>query len=161
MNNMIEKSASIVQIDEHNLDKECIRLPQDYLSYAHLAADAKNDVDEAKAKVDVVHAELGQKIRADPGSYGLEKVTETAVSSTIVTRSEYQKAEKALREAKHAHEMAQAVVWALEHKKRSLTLLVELHGTGYFSTPKLSKKGVAAVEEMSKQKARKRVDWDD
>jgi hypothetical protein len=51
--------------------------------------------------------------------------------------------------------MAQAVVWALEHKKRSLTLLVELHGMGYFSAPKISPEGKAAVEDMTKRRVRR------
>jgi hypothetical protein len=150
-----DESLSVVQIDEHNLDKECIRLPSDYLKFAHLAADAKRDVDEIKNRLEVVQADLSKEIRAKPEDFGLDKVTETAISSTILTQPRYQKGLGRLQEAKHKADLAQAVVWALEHKKRTLTLLVELHGMGYFSSPKISEAGKQAVEDMTKRKVRR------
>jgi len=49
----------------------------------------------------------------------------------------------------------------LEHKKRSLTLLVELHGLGYFSDVKVSEKGREAVNEMLRKKVHKKFRDDD
>ena len=144
-------SSSVVQIDENKLDKECIRLPSSYLQYAHKAAEAKRDVMELKAELEVVEADLGRRIRDTPGKYGLEKITEAAVAGVILLQPSYQEKLKELHSAQHAQEMAQAVVNALEHKKRSLTLLVELHGMGWFSAPKVSDKGKEAVREMMKK----------
>lgn len=148
------QEASVVLIDENALDKECIRLPSDYLKFAHRSADAKRDVDELKAKMDVVEAELAKEVRSNPVDFGVEKVTESAISATVLTLPRYQKALANLNNARHQAELAQAVVWALEHKKRTLTLLVELHGMGYFSEAKVSRQGKEAVEEMTKQKTR-------
>lgn len=150
---MNEQEQSVVSIDENNLDKECINLPTDYLKYAHRSVDKKRDVDEAKSKLSVVEADIGKKVRDNPGVYGLEKVTESAINTTVIRTKEYKAAEQELRDAQYQADLAQAVVWALEHKKRTLTLLVELHGMGYFSKPKVSENGRDAVEKMT-QRAR-------
>lgn len=150
---------AVVDIDENNLDKECIKLPSAYLRHAHRSAEAKRDVDEVKRQLDVVEADMAKKVRDNPGAYGLEKVTESAVAATVLRSGTYQAALQTLNEAKYKAELAQAVVWALEHKKRTLTLLVELHGMGYFSNPKVSERGREAVDDMSKRRTR-RLDRD-
>ena len=150
-----ESAASVVQIDEHALDKECIRLPSDYLKYANLAADAKRDADEAKTRLDVVQADLAAEVRSNPSDFGLDKVTEAGIQGAVLTNERYQKVLTRVQKARHAQELAQAVVWALEHKKRTLTLLVELHGMGYFAAPKISEKGREAVEKMTQRNVRK------
>lgn len=153
---MNEKAESIVQIDEHRLDKECIRLPGDYLKYATLASQRKAETDQAKAAMEVEQAELAGKIRQRPQEFEIEKLTEGALSAAILLQPSFQAAQSAYFEAKSRHEMTMNVVWALEHKKRSLTLLVDLHGMGYFSSPKLTKEGQAAVEEMTQKSVRRR-----
>src|SRR5512145_970419 len=97
-----ERSA--VHIDELNLDKECIRLPTDYLKYAHIAADAKRDVDELKAKLEAVDADLAREIRESPGRYGIEKETEKAIAAAILLQERYQKALARVNPAKHQAE---------------------------------------------------------
>jgi hypothetical protein len=148
------EEESVVQIDELALDKECIRLPSDYLKYAHRAAECKCDMDELKAELDVVEADLTRMVRKNPAKYGMGKVTETGIKSAVILQKSYQKAEDDLRDARYNYDLAQAVVWALECKKRSLTLLVELHGMGYFANPKISRAGKEAVEQMTQRKVR-------
>lgn len=155
-NNELAGAGSAVEIDSLNLDKECIRLPNDYLKYAVYAADLKARVDRLKAELDVIEADLGKQIRANPADFECEKVTESAVAAIIITQDTYRDQLARLQTARHKQDLAQAVVWALEHKKRSLTLLVELHGLGYFASPKLTERGKAAVEEMTKSKVRPR-----
>ena len=153
---MIEKAKSVVEISETELDKECIKLPSDFLFYAGLAADCRRDVQELKAKMDVVEADLSKKIRDEPAVYGIEKVTESAINAVILTRKEYKQAQSELFAKQHDLDIAQAVVFAMEHKKRALTMLVELHGQGWFANVKMSAKGKEAVEEMTKGKVRRR-----
>lgn len=160
MDNTTTDRASVVQIDEHNLDKECVRLPSDYLKYATLAADAKRDLDELKNSLAVLEAELSADIRAEPRKYGLEKITETAIASCVLVQPYYQKRVDRVNAAKHRTDIAQAVVGALEHKKRTLTLLVELHGMGYFSSPKISERGREAVNSITMRRLRRRREDD-
>lgn len=152
----MDETNSVVGINEHALDKECISLPTNFLKFAHLAAEARRDVIEAKAELDLVEADLAKHVRDNPGAYGLEKVTETAIASTVLRSPKYQTALKAVHKAQHEAEMHSAVVSALEHKKRALTLLVELHGMSYYSDPKISKRGKEAVETMTKRHVRRR-----
>lgn len=152
----IEKAPSIVQIDEHNLDKECIRLPHDFLQYAHLAAEARRDLDEAKAELDVVEAKVARFVRNTPAKYGIaEKVTEGAIKAAVATDRRYLEQQKKVNEAKHQLDMLQAVVSALETKKRSLTLLCDLMGMSYYSNPKVSEAGKEAVERMTQERVRR------
>lgn len=151
----------VVAIDELKLDRECVRLPTDYLKFAHAAADAKRAVDELKLELDTVEAEVSNSVRLAPDHYGVEKVTESAINSAVAASPKVRKAQRALIEAKHASEVRQAVVWALEHKKRTLTLLVELHGMGYFASPKVSEKGKRAIEEMERRHDIRRKRHDD
>ena len=156
-----DSAESIVLIDEHKLDKECLRLPSDYLKWAHRTADLRRDIDEAKGELEVVEAELGKKIRAKPAVYGLEKITESAIKEVISLQDEYQDARAKIRELDHDYQLAQAVVGALEQKKRSLTLLVDLHGMSYFSEPALSANGREKVEKMTQSAVRRRARNDD
>ena len=145
-----------VQIDEFNLDKECIRLPSDYLKAANQAADARKDVDELKNEMEVVDADCSKKIRNDPSLYGLEKITEAAVRNVIVLSKKYQAVVSKLNEAKHRLELAQALVSAMEHKKRALTMLVELHGMSYFAEVRPSQRGKEAQEKMTQGRVRRK-----
>lgn len=161
---MNEQEQSVVEINENALDKECIKLPTDYLKYAHRAIDKKRDVDEAKAAMEVVELDMSKKVRASPAVYGLEKTTEAAITEVVRSSTPYRNAVKDFNDARYEADMAQAVVSALEHKKRTLTLLVDLHGMSYFSKPKVTEEGRNAVEHMT-QRARpgnvKRKDWAD
>jgi len=143
-----------VQIDEYNLDRECISLSEDYLQAAVAAADAKRELGALENELSVMQADIGLRIRKDPASYGLEKVTESSIQSMVLMQTG--ELTQRLADARHDLEIKQALVWAMEHKKRALTLLVELHGMGYFSAPKISKKGKEAVEEMTKKSVRRK-----
>lgn len=151
-----QRAREIVALNELELDKECVRLPSDYLKYAHRTAEARQSVEQAKAEMALVEAEVSRAVRATPGKYGIEKETEKSISAAIESNKRYLEAAALVRKAQYEYELAQAVVWALEHKKRALTLLVDLHGMGYFSNPKLSPEGRRAVENMTKEAVRPR-----
>lgn len=151
-----ESALKVVQIDENALDKECVRLPTQYLQAAHNAAEAKCDVGELENALKLLEAELTKKVRANPGDYGLEKVTESALSDVVRTSPSYVKQLRALSDCKHDQELAQALVWALEAKKRALTLLVELHGMSWFSRVKPSQEGKEAIDEKARREVRTR-----
>lgn len=70
-----EEAVSITAIDPDNLDKECVALPQAYLRYAFIAAEAKRDAAEERAAFDAVVADLGQRVRTKPEKFGLVKAT--------------------------------------------------------------------------------------
>lgn len=149
-------AEAIVQINEFALDKECLNLAADYLYFATRSADLKRDVQELESAKEVAEAELSKKIRDEPNVYGLEKVTEAGISAVVLTRKEYKEAQKKVFEARHQLDVCQAAVSAMEHKKRALTLLVELHGAGWHASVKVSKEGREAVDEQTKRNVRSR-----
>jgi hypothetical protein len=146
----------LVQIDDTNLGRECVRIVSQYRQAAYNAADAGKDVDEAKATLEVVEAEARLHVRNTPGQYGLDKVTEGAINEIVVCQPRVLKAQQRLIKAKHRQDILSAVVATLEVKKRSLTLLVELHGMSYFADVKVSREGKEAVNEQKMRKFARR-----
>ena len=146
-----------VDIDPFQLDKECVSLPSDYLKFSTTSALLRKQMDEAKARLDVESAALSKRIRSNPEKYGLDKVTESAVTGMVLLDQSYQKADRAYRRARYEYDISQSAVWAMEHKKKSLSLLVELHLMGYSANVKVSQGGKEAIEEMMKKRARHRL----
>ena len=79
-------------IDETALDLEWLNQPALFMKYARHSAKARRDVDEAKQNLDICKAEMDRKVREDPNKYGLDKVTEGAITSAILTTATYKKA---------------------------------------------------------------------
>jgi len=153
---MDKLEQEVLLIDEHALDKECVRLPNDYWRAAHAAAEAKRDVAEAEAELEVISATLGQQIRDTPGKFGLEKVTEPGVKEAVRASKQYRDASRVVIEAKYQQDLAEALVRAFEMKKRALTNLVELHGMGWYGSVRPSAKGREAVKDMTPIKSYRR-----
>lgn len=146
----------VLTIDPLRLDREVIRQPQLYHQYATALADARLLLDMAASKLKVMEAELGAKIRKDPESYHVDKVTEASVAGCILMRPNYQAQQVVMQKARHKLDVLQAMVTALDHKKRSVTLMVDLHGMNYFADPKVTATPATRerMQEASKQAAR-------
>lgn len=153
-----EESKSVVQINELKLDRECVRLPGSYLQWAVRAAEARQDVDELKAELSVVEADVGKRIRDNPGKFGLEKITENSVKEATQRSEDVQEKTQEYNTARHNLAMIEAVVSALDIKKKSLALLVELHVAGYGANVKMSSEGRDAVKNLMAKRLSKRED---
>ena len=123
------------QIDKMRLDEEWLNQPKLYFKYAKAHADARRKVDEAKNKLKVMEAEADSAVRSDPAQYGLAKVTDTAVKAVITSLPALARAEEELLALQHEVKVMEAATWALEHKKKSLENLVQLHLADYYSEP--------------------------
>jgi hypothetical protein len=158
----MEINEKCLLIDEHALDKECLTLPSLIMQVADLAAKRRQRLDELNTQLEVTEADIDKKIRNSPETYGLEKVTESAIKSVVATNPIVLKRLEEIRDAKYNLDLASGLLTALDAKKKSLTLLVELHGIGYFSNPRVSEKGKEAVNQItrdsvySRQKAKMR-----
>jgi hypothetical protein len=155
-NGLMDEASSVVLISETHLDRECIRLPQDFLKYSLHAAELRREVNEAEAFLDVTEAEVAKECRDTPGKFGLEKPTDSAVKAAVVCDLRVKDAQSKVHRRKHDLDMMNSVVSALDLKKRSLTELVNLHTIGYFSDVKLSKQGKEAVQTMTQEAVRNR-----
>lgn len=141
---------SFLKINALALDKEWLEQPPLYYEYATKLADARRAYDKAQAELSLTTAELSQAIRKEPSKFGLdkEKPTEGSINATLQTRPKYREAAENVADARHDMDINQAAVTALEHRKRALTMLVELHGQNYFSSPKVA--GNDALRELSR-----------
>jgi hypothetical protein len=139
-----------LSIDRNNLEEEWITQPEAYYHWAKRAADAQLEYDRSKANLDVVRAEVDRAVRDGPMSFGIGKLTETAVSNAVLSTTAYKEAYEELNLAKHALQIAQAAVNALEHKKRALTMLVELWIRSYYADPQ-------AKSEVPEEWGKKRI----
>ena len=146
----------ILSIDLFRLDEEWIEQPELFHTYAQKLADANSEFDTAKAGLEVTKAELDREIRQNPDSFELSKLTEPLITSTVLIQPEYSKANRILIEARHTRDILQATVNALDHRKKALEKLVELHGRDYFAVPTDRTKSMDGVEKDSIQKKRKK-----
>ncbi len=151
----IDETATL--IDELNLDQECIRQPNLYFQAAVMAAEARRDADEKKAEIEIAEAELEKHVRAKPEKYGIDKPTEGAIKAVLASHSKITALEKEYRDLKHQEALQNALVGGLDHKKRSLTLMVNLHSTSYFADVKPNKEGRDVVKDLSRGRLAKAV----
>jgi hypothetical protein len=133
-----------------------VEQPKLYLQYAKQLADTRRDLDQAKSELDLCRAELDKMIRTDPGEYKIDKVSEKAIENCIVTQTEYVEAMDKVLDAKHAVDINQAFVTALDHRKRALENLVDLHGQSYFATPRASHENREEMQDAEERIIRKR-----
>jgi hypothetical protein len=149
-----DNDRSFLTIRKDELDREWILQAKTFDKWARRAARAQRNVDQAKADLDVCHAEQAKDIREIPDKYSIEKITDKVVEDTIILQHEYQRALKALNDAKYEKNIVDSVVESLQQKKYALQNLVTLHGQDYFSTPRAKESDRELIDEMKKKRAR-------
>jgi len=126
----------LLDIDITMLDREWIQQPKIFFRLSLELINARREMERKKAKVDLAKAELDKRIRNDPANYGIDKITEVAVAHKILTRPMYKKALKKFNDSRYKVDVFQAIINALEHRRKGLERLVSLHGQNYFSEPR-------------------------
>ena len=122
-------------IDENALDVEFLEQPELMVKYSTLLAEAKQERDLIKEELDLEKAELDLDIRDNPEKYKLGKVTEAAITNTIIQEEEYRSILAKFNKANFEINVLQGVVNAIDARKSSLENLVKLHGQEYFAGP--------------------------
>lgn len=125
-----------VKIDPDALDVCWLEQADLMRRYAVHAAQTERELDNAKEALDTGKAEIEMLIRADPASWGLEKVTEGAIQSTIQLQDQYEELNTRYIDAKYEHNVARAAVRAIEQRRAALENLVQLLKASYFAGPK-------------------------
>jgi len=137
-----------LNIDENNLCEEWQGQARLMLYYGTQLADAIQEESEAKARRDVTAANLAYDIRSDPAAFGLQKITETAIVSTIALQPEYATAAEERHTAAHKSAVLLAVVDALRHRKSALQGMTDLFLRQWYADPK-SKAQPAELREAA------------
>jgi hypothetical protein len=138
-------------IDESALDVEFLEQTNLMIRYAEHASQTKREAEEAKENLELVRAGLDKDIRQNPANYGLEKLTETVVSNTIILQPEYQEASKRLIQANYEAGMARFAAQAISDRKNCLEALVKLHGQQYFAGPKIPRDLTTEAQKRKQQ----------
>lgn len=141
-----------IHIDKGNLDTEWLQQSELYYEISTELADAKREYEDIKLEIDIKTGELYKDIKSNPEKYGLDKVTEAAISSCLPTVSELIELKRSFIKSKHNVDIIQAGVNAFEMKKKALENLVYLHGQSYFAEPRAK-----GAEEIVKKNTRKRI----
>lgn len=149
----MKTSDDILAINEHSLDRDWIEQPRLYNTYARKLADAKEAVRTAEAAYSLAKAEIANDVRQRFETYGLEKCTVDAVADCVTSHDTVQQALADLNAAKHRVDVIAAMVEALDHRKKALENLVELHGRNYFSEPRARN---GAMDETVKKAIRRK-----
>lgn len=141
-----------VKIDGEALDIEWLAQPSLMMKYCQISAKAQMQMDAAKEMVDVVRSGLDKSIRENPEKYGIAKLTESVVLSTVIVQEQYTEAYGAYLKAKYEADMAKGAVRAIEHRKDALENLVRLFGQSYFAGPKMPRELNREWEQHELQK---------
>lgn len=144
-----------LEIAKHELDKEWINQPILFVEWAEQAVNASFVKDKAKERLDLTRAEVDFKIRSNPSKYGIEKITESVVTNTIITSKEYKAANdnylNAIKEAK----ILDVAREAFDHKKKALERLTDLFLAGYWSNPNIKKEVKEQFEQENVNEMKK------
>lgn len=124
-----------VEIDPLKLEDEITEHSVQFHRWAERQAEAQAAYDEAKSDVELAKAKADYEIRGNPETFGLTKATEASLASAVLIQPEVRSATHKLHQTRKELEYVKAAVSALEHRKRMLTMLVELWVRNYYAEP--------------------------
>jgi predicted nucleotide-binding protein (sugar kinase/HSP70/actin superfamily) len=151
---MADDENDFLGIDLYQLDKEWVRQPSLVGELADKAAQVNADIRDQETDFEVLKAKVMQSIRANPGKYGLVKETEAAVKEALTLDDRIIKRQKRINELKYKADIIKGGLNALEHKKRALEKLVDLHGREYFDSPRANIANKEVMEKIEKRALR-------
>jgi hypothetical protein len=155
-----DSSVSIIHINEHELDKECVRLPAQFHQAAWQAGETARDIEEVRAELHVKQAEVNLAIRnSPPDKFGLDKFSEASIKEIACMDPKIRALEKKIRDLEYKHAMEKVLVTAMDYKKRALSNLVDLHAAGWFAQVRPSGAGKQTLDQISRQRIAKPMPW--
>lgn len=138
-----------ISIDPDSLDVEWLNQPKLLMKYSKLEADARAELEKAKEYVAFIKAQTDMSIRSNPAVYGIEKVTESAITSAITTDAGVREAVQRFNKVHHLLNLVANAVKAIEQRKSALENLVKLFGLEYFSSPSDTRTLGEKVKELN------------
>ena len=148
-----KEETDYFDLDENRLDQEWLNQPRLYFQHATLLASARKELERAKAKENLVAAEVELDVRKRPEHYGIDKVTEGVVSSTVTVQARYQSAKQELLNAQHEVRVHEVDVATLDHRKKALENMVQLQMANYYSEPRAPREAGRRMNEVKSDKA--------
>lgn len=147
-----EEMRASIKIDPMQLDVEAAMQAENFLAIAEDCIEAKAKIDRLEYDLDLLEAKTQMRIREEPAKYGIEKVTEGAISATVKLNDKVIEASEAVMDARKEHMLLQHTLMASEQRKRMLEILVTLHGQQYFAGPSVPRDLVSAFQEYQEKR---------
>ena len=143
---------NIFEIDINNLFEEWRIQSRLTREVADKHADALKSHREEEARLEVVFADLAQKIRQDPEKFKLNSNTETAIKQIVVMQPAYQKQRQAVIDANYSADIYNGHLKALANKRAGLEKTVEMMLSGLRAEPRMpDNTDIGQVEKLRQQ----------
>lgn len=147
-----------IEPDGSKLPEECSGQPKLIRYWLRQLALATRKAVEAKNQVKLVIAEIRTEIRANPGSFGLEKTTVDTVEDAMLMTDRYQQTLQSQVQAEYEQGLIEANVEALRSRDYQLTNLNKQVEMGMLSGPRgvsgdMRQQYAARIQEEAAQAA--------
>jgi hypothetical protein len=157
---MKEPDINVLAIRLDRLEEDCASQPQLVFLWGKELAAAKKRTAEAHNRMKLVAAEIGSEVRANPGRFGLMKVTEDGVKEAVLQTEDYRVAFDEHLVCEEEENILSAFVEALRDRRQMLTNEVSLHGQMYWAKPSVPteterKRDMAEAGERVRRNSRK------
>jgi len=150
----VKRIRTSISIDKYDLSKECQKQPDLYCDVGDMFVRVKTAAKIAKEELELERARLDADIRMSPEKYGLAKLTEGCISSTIISQTSFTKAKQLCIAAEELSDMLQILLASIEQRKSMLRDLVSLYIYDYYSNDNMgSEKG--KLRETAEEKIAK------
>jgi len=122
-----------------------------------LYSGAKAEAKRAKLNYEVTKAEADKKIRLDPITYGVEKITESSVSSAVTRHPEVRKAYEDMIQVEEAADRINALVLAFGERRSMIKVEAELWVQNYWGSPEVIRKDMQSSTQAVRDKNREAI----
>lgn len=126
-----------VSINPELLDREVLTHAEKMVAVGEALANAEAQVSYYKDKLDLTKAQVDERIRKNPGDFGLSKITEASINSEVLKDEKYMAVQAKLRYYQHEYQLLRGMDVAMRHRKDMLELHVSLTLSGWSGDPKL------------------------
>ena len=141
-----------IQLNKFDLDNEWQKQPALVFLYGKEHAIKCAERDRVKEKLAVYRGDLELRIRNNPESYDLPKITEGAVTAAIGQDKSIRSYNKDIIELTEDINVLAVAVKAFEHKRASLDGLTKLEWQHYFSETPSTNEGKAKLSVQPQKK---------
>ena len=139
--------AKEVETDKDNLEIDLEKLSGQYLYWSKKEVEAKEENEKAYQKLEVTKAMVSADVRTNPTKYGIDKITENAITIAVTCSPLVTKAEADVIETSKNARLIGAAVKSFDKKSSALGHLVDLWKNGYYSSRAIPKEMRTSVEE--------------
>jgi len=131
--NKLESFRRKLAIDINTLQDESASFPSFCDEVNSFIAETSYFIENAELELETHIDKISLLIRKDPKKYGLEKPTESAIKSTVNTRSSVLSMKKEILELKKVVDEAKGLQRSVDSKRSMIKVEAQLHASNYFA----------------------------